>query len=788
MNRVTQNPWTIALVALLPVLVLGILLAALWNPMDRLDTVPAAIVNEDEPVEVDGQTAPLGRQLAAGLVDGGTEDAEGSDVNYDWTITDAEHASDGLADGTYAAVVTIPEDFSAAATSFGSEDADDARQATIDIATPPGGRVVDDALARVVATTATSVMGSTLTETYVDNVLVGFNTLSEGIGEAADGAGELASGAGDAASGAGDLSDGAGQLADGAGEYAAGVGEAASGADELAGGASQYAAGVGEAATGADQLADGAGELAGGVAGLADGARSLSDGAQQVADGATGLADGAQESAAGAGQLAGGASDLADGVDRVAGGADELAAGLQQLAERAGGLPEQTRTSADTVQGLADGLAFAMACEADPSTPGCEQAPSVGDIQSGLQELATGMEQGVGTPGSATSDPTGSYALTEGIAALSAGADELAAGTVGLATGADELATGNEGLADGLDELASGADQVATGASGVADGASELAGGAGQLATGASGVADGASGLSDGVSRLDTGAQGLATGVSQFAAGVDQLDAGAQELATGTDGLADGASGLADGVDQLATGTDDLADGLVEAQEGIPTYSDGERENLASVVSDPVAAPGVDDLSTGATGPLFAVVALWLGALGLLTIFPPVAARALGSTRSALRLTLGALAVPAAVGAGTGAVVGAIIAGVEGLSPVGWVGSILLGALVSVGFVAVHLGFLAWLGNVGRGISLLIAVLMIGTGVVATVPDVLVSVADALPTGAARDALAAAVLPDVGGLGGATTVVVLWGLVGLGLGVGAAARARRTRVAALLRA
>ena len=52
-------------VALLPLMILGLLISALWNPQERLDTVKAAIVNLDEPVEVDGQTVPLGRQLRA---------------------------------------------------------------------------------------------------------------------------------------------------------------------------------------------------------------------------------------------------------------------------------------------------------------------------------------------------------------------------------------------------------------------------------------------------------------------------------------------------------------------------------------------------------------------------------------------------------------------------------------------------------------------------------------------------------------------------------------------------
>ncbi|GAA1978022.1 hypothetical protein GCM10009718_13140 [Isoptericola halotolerans] len=741
MNRVRQNPWTIALVALLPVLVLGILLAALWNPMDRLDTVPAAIVNNDEPVEVDGQTAPLGRQLAAGLVEG----AEDSDVNYDWTITDTEHAADGLADGTYAAVVTIPENFSAAATSFGSEDAADARQATIDIATPPGGRVVDDALARIVATTATSVMGATLTETYVDNVLIGFNELSDGIGEAAGGAGELADGAGDAADGAGELSDGAGQLADGATQLAGGATEASSGASQLADGATQLAGGAREAADGAGQLADGAGQLE-------EASRAITGGIEESADGAADLATGGYELADGADEVAAGVRELADQaavIDDELPATDELQAGLDEIGA------ELPTALADVGEAL--GAAWIiLGCDVAPGSEDCVGLAAVQQTLGSVdvtQELAEASDALVGAR-----EQLGT--LAEGTSQLADGAEQVASGTRGIADG-------NAELGDGLYALAEGNRQVADGVGGLADGASELSGGVAQLGTGADGVATGASGLADGVGQLGTGAT---------------------ELATGTGGLADGAGELADGVGQLADGSGDLADGLQEAADGIPTYSDGQRENLATVVSDPVGAPGVDGLSTGATGPLFAVVALWLGALGLLTIFPPVAARALGSTRSALRLTLGALSLPAGVGAGTGAAVGAILAGVEGLSLLGWIGTIVLGALVSVSFVAVHLGFIAWLGNVGRGISLLVVVLMIGTGVVATVPAVFVSLADALPTGAARDAFAAAVVPEVGGLAGAVTVVVLWGLVGLGLGLGAAVRARRTRVAALLRA
>ncbi|PZR53435.1 hypothetical protein DNL40_07970 [Xylanimonas oleitrophica] len=765
MNRLNaqgQNVWRVVAVALLPVMVLGLLLAALWDPQERLDTVKAAIVNNDEPVTMDGQLVPLGRQLAAGLVSGEAPPTEQtakaappSDASYDWEITDADHAAAGLADGTYAAVVTIPEDFSAAATSFGGDDPTQARQATIDVATPPGGRVVDAALARVVANAATSVMGGALTETYVDNVLVGFNTLHEQLGQAADGAGQLASGAGDAAGGASQLADGAGQLADGAGE----------------------------AASGADQLADGASQLASGARSAAGGASQLADGAQQAASGASGLAGGASQLADGAGQLAAGVSQSAAGARALADNGDQVAAGASSLA---GG-----------VHGLADGLA-----QIDSQLPDVDQSPDLSGLES-LSDLASTLGQLVAVagpacqagalpqdlcgalagvdPGELTDLPSVDQmqAQLDGIVALRSAIGDAAAGAEQLAGAADQVAAGSSGIAGGTRDLAGGLDQLQGGAAGLQQGAQQLAGGATALAGGVGQVAGGARELSGGVGQLASGASGLSSGAGSLAGGVDQL-------ATGASGLSTGAGELAGGVGQLADGAGDLSDGLGQAVDQIPSYTDDQRRTLASVVADPVAAPGADGIDAGSTGPLFAVVALWLGALGLTTVLRPSPARALGSTRGSLRLALADLALPSAIAVGTGAVVGGVLAGVEGLSPLGWLGAMALGALVSVVFVAVHQGFCLLLGDVGRGVSLLMAVLVIATGVVATVPVWLESVADLLAVGAAREALVGLVVPDAGGVAPAVVALVLWGLAGLAVAVFATARRRTVRVADLL--
>ena len=64
---------TLVGLVLVPLLVGGLLVWALWEPDQRLSRIEAAVVNLDQPVTVNGQTVPLGRQLAAGLVIGISE-------------------------------------------------------------------------------------------------------------------------------------------------------------------------------------------------------------------------------------------------------------------------------------------------------------------------------------------------------------------------------------------------------------------------------------------------------------------------------------------------------------------------------------------------------------------------------------------------------------------------------------------------------------------------------------------------------------------------------------------
>ncbi len=393
---------------LVPLAVAGVLSWSLGQPEERLAGVKAAIVNNDKPVEVEGQLTPLGRQLSAKLV------GDEIDGNYDWEYATPETASQGLEDGTYTAVVTIPENFSAAATSFSGDPAQ-AQQATIDVATGERSKPADEAVSREVTSTATALLGNDLTTTYLDNLYVGFNTLGDQLGQASDGATSLA--------------DGARELSDGT-----------------------------------DRLADGADELAGGSHTLADGLGQLDEGASQLTEGTSGLSDGLAQLQQQTAQLPGQAGQLADVSTQESQGVQQLNSELQIMSQ------ELAQMSEECPPGTLP-ICNKIAVQAAKSQALSEGA---GQVQQASDGISTGLDALAGrTPESGGGLP----ALTSGIGQLADGADQLDSGASQLSDGLSRTTGGAGELADGADQLAGGVRELAGGADQLGDGSGELSSG-----------------------------------------------------------------------------------------------------------------------------------------------------------------------------------------------------------------------------------------------------------------------------------------------------------------------
>jgi putative membrane protein len=655
LNSTPARWYTLLGLLLVPLLVAGGFLLAGVNADARTHTVKAAVVNLDDPVTLNGQYTPLGRQLTANLVDSNRQE------NLTWVLESETNARTGLATGTYAAMVVIPQKFSAAAMSF-SKDADQAEQATIEVSTSPVAGVADATLGKLVASEAAVTLNQTLTESYLKQIYIGFNDTGK----------QFAT-----------LADASGQLADGTESLSDGIGKAADGSKQLYTGASKLSSGLGTYADGVGQLVDKSQSsqkvLAKNVAKLADGASGISGGLITYQS-----------------TLEKNAKDAAEGAASI----QKLLAALQ--------VP-QSGVTPDLVVG-----AIEQACHitTDANKLGTDGPACVGSLTGASQALAgaaAGLDQ---------KDPQTGQSLKSGTAAL--------AGGVGQLSSALTKASNDKKAAAQLKKLKSGGKQLATGA-----------------------------------------AQ-LATGIDKFGAGLIDAHAGSTKL---------------------ADGMRKMADGIAEGKDKIPSFSSSDRENLSTVVAAPIDTSDLNGLANPDLGwiSLVLILSLWLGALAIYAVVKAIGAGLLSSSEPTA-LLIGRSLLPGAVVIAVQAV---LVAGLGqfglDLSLQKWFA--VAGVLVIAGltFVVINHALVAWLGGVGRVVSVAFAVLTAAAALVGSAPGVFAALRPFSPLTPALDAVRAIVTESSGAVT-STLTLVGWLLMGVLASSIAVARRRTTTLSAVLAA
>ncbi|MGA0567645.1 YhgE/Pip domain-containing protein [Rathayibacter sp. KR2-224] len=397
----SERPGIALLVAVVVLpLVMGLLLMwGLATPALHLDRVSAAIVNDDVPITINGTTSPLGRQFAAGLI-AGTAPSTSTPTqptrvgsNFDWVLTNDQDAADGLADGHYAAVLTIPSSFS---TSIGtlSGTAQSAVQTLVQVETSPAAALLDPALVQAVTANAAAQLNRQIIDQYLQGVYQGFNSVHDQIAQASTGADQVASGADSVSSGAQQVSSGADSLASGldslasasaslpsqAAQLAAGAAQVSSGNDALSGALDNAVSSLADVVTQicqhpgvlCDQVTAALTKLQGAAsaaAQLASGADQVATGADQLAAGMPQLVDGIGQASSGASSLAGGASSLVGGAEQESTGADQLATGLAQA------VPKIPSYSDSDIQVLSEAASQPVVIDPRSAPSGVQAAP-----------------------------------------------------------------------------------------------------------------------------------------------------------------------------------------------------------------------------------------------------------------------------------------------------------------------------------------------------------------------------------------------------------------------------
>ncbi|MDO5082959.1 MAG: hypothetical protein Q4D89_06110 [Arachnia propionica] len=633
----------IVVLALVPLVAVAMLLGV--SQGGNRPHVQAAVVNLDEAVTIDGQIVPLGRQLAAEMVARTGE-------NITWTLADEADARAGLAEGRYAAVVTIPAQFSAAATSFKDNDADAAKQATVQVDVSANAPVTDADLAREIAGLATNTINATLTEGYLGNVYVGFNTVGKQFTQLVDGVSRLDEGGKGLADGAGQAVTGSEQLETGLNTLVDKGGELTEGADGLADGASQVADGTGTLAKGAKELSDGAGGLAGGAGDLADGSTALASGANQ-------FDQGIQQLNAQAPKLVEGVNTLVEGSEQVLGAVPDYTAGTGAVVDGVGALRDGLVSLDDALQGSLDPETLArLQSSMDELVPALKEARTALQVyfpdrdpasitHEELEAAAKSFDKAL------TGVETTIDALAEGTAPASPEVEELARRIIaewrcpvddpelceqlgkvyaqgvidGMAKGVQHGAavvreklhttdqrTGMTPLESArafsrmalriakpvisIRDLAKGnlpegtdpLDLLQQLPTTVGEKVGQLVDGVKRLRSGADELATRAAPLKENGPALGEGATALLEGTRSLGEQVGALPEGTRKLADASGQLSDGANAVADGAGALADGAGQLADGAGQLSQGAGALATG-GEQLAS---------GADQLAAGA--------------------------------------------------------------------------------------------------------------------------------------------------------------------------------------------
>ena len=105
-QKLIHNPIlmiVIAAVVIIPTIYTTLFLGSMWDPYGKVENLPVAVVNLDREVDYEGETLNVGQALVDNLKD---------NDSLDFQFVDKAQAADGLADGSYYMVITIPENFS----------------------------------------------------------------------------------------------------------------------------------------------------------------------------------------------------------------------------------------------------------------------------------------------------------------------------------------------------------------------------------------------------------------------------------------------------------------------------------------------------------------------------------------------------------------------------------------------------------------------------------------------------------------------------------------------------
>ena len=451
---------SMAVISFIPILYSGFFLGSIWDPYGQTKNLPVAFVNEDKGASLNGKVLNVGESVEKKLKD-----------NHDlgWEFVSKQQADEGVNNGHFYAVVTIPSDFSQKVASITESEP---QQAVINFTTTPAKNYIGSLVSNQAATKVKSSVSEQITQAYAKGILENLDKLGIGLDAAANGASTL--------------HDGLGRLQSGTQTYVGGV----------------------------KQLAVNQQSLTGGLAQLSDGSRKLQAGLGQLSNNLP------TES-----QL----SQLSDGMKQLQSGINQLNASVRNPSPALVAQQNKVETDAQTlVQTMKDSEsdlltagdtlrilgAQAAASGGDSTTISLPQISSISQalkktqpiiVQMGMlhEDLQTLKQQ---LSAQQTQLQAGVSALNNGVNQLAPNAITAFNGYNSVRFANNQLLAGSASLTNGLSEAKSGSQKLANGASLLESRSGALIDGTSQLASGADTLANKLADASNRIKIQPTGA------------------------------------------------------------------------------------------------------------------------------------------------------------------------------------------------------------------------------------------------------------------------------------------
>lgn len=434
---------SMAVISFIPILYSGFFLGSIWDPYGQTKNLPVAFVNEDKGASLNGKSLNVGESVEKKLKD-----------NHDlgWEFVSKQQADEGVNNGHFYAVVTIPSDFSQKVASITKSEP---QQAVINFTSTPAKNYIGSLVSNQAAAKVKSSVSEQITHAYAKGILENLDKLGIGLDTAANGASTL--------------HDGLGRLQSGAQTYVGGV----------------------------KQLAVNQQSLTGGLAQLSDGSRKLQAGLGQLSNNLP------TES-----QL----SQLSDGMKQLQSGINQLNASVSNPSPALVAQQNKVETTAQTlVQTIQDSRSDLLAAGGTLQTLGTQAAASGSDSTtislpqiSSISQAFTKTKAIIAQTGTLREDL---QTLTQ---QLSAQQTQLQAGVSALNNGVNQLAPNAITAFNGYNSVRFANNQLLAGSASLTNGLSEAKSGSQKLANGASLLESRSGALIDGASQLANGADTLA--------------------------------------------------------------------------------------------------------------------------------------------------------------------------------------------------------------------------------------------------------------------------------------